>query len=152
FLSPALQQPLRLGADLVIHSTTKYINGHSDVVGGAVVAADLVDHEALAWWANCTGVTGSPFDAWLSLRGLRTLPARIERQQDSAGQLARFLQDHPAVRAVHYPGLASHPNHALALRQQSGPGAMVSFELSGGVAAVRRLVEAVEIFTLAESL
>lgn len=152
FLSPALQQPIKLGADFVVHSTTKYINGHSDVVGGAVVSADAADHEQLAWWANCTGVTGSPFDAYLTLRGVRTLFARIERQQATAGRVAEALQAHPAVKVVHYPGLKSHPNHALAARQQSGPGAMLSFELHGGAEAVRDLVEALDIFTLAESL
>jgi cystathionine gamma-synthase len=152
FLSPALQQPIRLGADFVVHSTTKYINGHSDVVGGAVVSADSADHEQLAWWANATGVTGSPFDAYLTLRGVRTLFARIERQQATAGRVAEILAAHPAIRAVHYPGLKTHPGHALAARQQSGPGAMLSFDLHGGADAVRALVEALEIFTLAESL
>lgn len=152
FLSPALQQPIKLGADFVVHSTTKYINGHSDVVGGAVISADAADHEELAWWANCTGVTGSPFDAYLTLRGVRTLFARIERQQATAGRVAEVLAAHPAVKAVHYPGLKSHPNHTLAARQQSGPGAMLSFELHGGAEAVRDLVEALEVFTLAESL
>jgi cystathionine gamma-synthase len=152
FLSPALQNPIKLGADFVVHSTTKFINGHSDVVGGAVVSADAADHEQLAWWANCTGVTGSPFDAYLTLRGVRTLFARIERQQATAGRIAELLNAHPAVKAVHYPGLTSHPNHALVARQQAGPGAMLSFELAGGADAVRDLVETLEIFTLAESL
>lgn len=152
FLSPALQNPIKLGADFVVHSTTKFINGHSDVVGGAVVSADAADHEQLAWWANCTGVTGSPFDAYLTLRGVRTLFARIERQQATAGRVAERLDAHPAVKAVHYPGLKSHPNHALVAAQQAGPGAMLSFELAGGTDAVRDLVETLEIFTLAESL
>jgi cystathionine gamma-synthase len=152
FLSPALQRPLELGADIVVHSTTKYINGHSDVVGGAVIAADPADHEQLAWWANCLGVTGSPFDAYQTLRGLRTLFTRIERQQATAGLVAAALEQHPTVKAVHYPGLKSHPGHALAARQQSGPGAMLSFELNGGTDAVRGLIEALDIFTLAESL
>jgi len=152
FLSPALQRPIELGADIVIHSTTKYINGHSDVVGGAVIAADPADHAELAWWANCLGVTGSPFDAYLTLRGVRTLFARIERQQTTAGRVATVLEAHPAVCAVHYPGLKSHPNHALAAHQQQGPGAMLSFELAGGVDAVRQLVETLDLFTLAESL
>ena len=151
FLSPALQQPQALGADLVIHSTTKYINGHSDVVGGCVVAKDPAGLEQLAWWANCLGVTGAPFDAWLTLRGLRTLFARIERQQATAGRIADWLALHPAVRAVHYPGLKSHPGHAVAARQQSGFGAMLSFELAD-IDAVRTLVGGVEVFTLAESL
>lgn len=152
FLSPALQRPLELGADIVVHSTTKYINGHSDVVGGAVIAADPADHQQLAWWANCLGVTGSPFDAYQTLRGLRTLFARIERQQTTTGLVAAALEQHPAVKAVHYPGLKSHPGHALAARQQSGPGAMLSFELNGGTEAVRAVIERLEVFTLAESL
>ncbi|WP_392352837.1 PLP-dependent transferase [Brevundimonas sp. LF-1] len=152
FLSPALQRPLELGADIVVHSTTKYINGHSDVVGGAVIAADPADHEQVAWWANCLGVTGSPFDAYQTLRGLRTLFTRIERQQATAGAVAAALDQHPAVKAVHYPGLTSHPGHALASRQQSGPGAMLSFELTGGTEAVRQVIEQLQIFTLAESL
>jgi cystathionine gamma-synthase len=151
FLSPALQQPIALGADLVIHSTTKYINGHSDVVGGCVVARDPADLEQLTWWANCLGVTGAPFDAWLTLRGVRTLFARIERQQATAGRIADWLAAHPAVRVVHYPGLKSHPGHAVAARQQKGFGAMLSFELAD-IGAVRVLVDGLKVFTLAESL
>lgn len=152
FLSPALQQPIALGADLVIHSTTKYINGHSDVVGGAVIAADKADHEQLAWWANCLGVTGSPFDAYMTLRGVRTLFARIERQQQTAQRVAEWLVRQPAVRVVHYPGLTSHPGHAIAARQQAGFGAMLSFELQGGLEAVRGFIDGLAVFTLAESL
>lgn len=152
FLSPALQQPIALGADFVIHSTTKYLNGHSDVVGGAVIAAASSDVEALSAWANIAGTTGSPFDAHLTLRGLRTLFPRIERQQANAMAVAQFLAQHPLVAAVHYPGLDSDPGHAIASVQQSGFGAMLSFELTGGTEAVRRFVEAVEVFTLAESL
>lgn len=152
FLSPALQQPLALGADFVVHSTTKYLNGHSDVVGGAVIAARSEDAAALAAWANITGVTGAPFDAYQTLRGLRTLFPRIERQQQSAAAVASFLARHPQVAAVHYPGLPSHAGHALAKAQQRGFGAMLSFEIAGGTPAVRRFVEAVRVFTLAESL
>jgi cystathionine gamma-synthase len=152
FLSPALQRPIALGADYVIHSTTKYLNGHSDVVGGAVIAADAAQAETLRAWANVVGVTGAPFDAWLTLRGLRTLFPRIERQQQTAAAVADHLERHPAVARVHYPGLASHPGHAIAARQQRGFGAMLSFELAGGAVAARRFVEAVRIFTLAESL
>ena len=151
FLSPALQQPLALGADLVIHSTTKYINGHSDVVGGCVVAKSAEDLQQLTWWANCLGVTGSPFDAYLTLRGVRTLFARIERQQATAARIAEWLAQQPAVRAVHYPGLKSHPGHAIAAKQQAGFGAMLSFELYD-IEAVRILVDGLDIFTLAESL
>ena len=152
FLSPALQQPIALGADLVIHSTTKYINGHSDVVGGAVIAADRADHEQLTWWANCLGVTGSPFDAYMTLRGVRTLFARIERQQQTAQRVAEWLVRQPAVKVVHYPGLTSHPGHAVAARQQAGFGAMLSFELHGGLDAVRGFIDGLAVFTLAESL
>ncbi len=152
FLSPALQRPLEFGADLVLHSTTKYINGHSDVVGGAVVARDPALHESLGWWANALGLTGSPFDSFLTLRGLRTLDARLRVHQENAIALAERLQRHPAVAAVHYPGLATHPGHALAARQQRGFGAMISFDLAGGVAAVRAFVEGLRHFTLAESL
>jgi cystathionine gamma-synthase len=152
FLSPALQRPLALGADFVIHSTTKYISGHSDVVGGAVIAADRADVEALSHWANVTGTAGAPFDAYLTLRGLRTLFPRLERQQANAMAVAQFLVDHPSVAAVHYPGLDSDPGHSLAAAQQDGFGAMLSIELRGGVDAVRRFIEAVEVFTLAESL
>jgi cystathionine gamma-synthase len=152
FLSPALQHPLQLGADFVIHSTTKYLNGHSDVVGGAVIASDKADAETLAAWANVCGVTASPFDCYLTLRGLRTLFVRVERQQITAAKIAEYLQAHPAVAAVHYPGLSSHPGNALARSQQSGFGAMLSFELAGGVGAVRRFVESLSVFTLAESL
>ncbi|MGI6855979.1 cystathionine gamma-synthase [Mesorhizobium sp. 1B3] len=152
FLSPALQRPIQLGADFVVHSTTKYLNGHSDVVGGAVVCAAEADLAQLRAWANITGVTGSPFDAYLTLRGIRTLFPRIERQQANAAVVASFLEKHEAVSVVHYPGLASHSGHVLARSQQDGFGAMLSFELAGGVDAVRRFVEAVKIFTLAESL
>ena len=152
FLSPALQRPIALGANFVIHSTTKYLNGHSDVVGGAVVAASSDDVEELKAWANMIGVTGSPFDSYLTLRGIRSLFARIERQQTTAMAVARFLSQHPQVGVVHYPGLPTHPRHELAARQQSGFGAMLSFELEGGLEAVRHFVAALRIFTLAESL
>lgn len=152
FLSPVLQRPLLLGAHFVVHSTTKYLNGHSDVVGGAVVCADKADADALAAWANVTGVTGSAFDSYLTLRGVRTLFPRVERQQQTALAIAKHLERHPAVSCVHYPGLPSDPGHALAKAQQMGFGAMLSFELSGGIDAVRRFVTAVRVFTLAESL
>ena len=152
FLSPALQTPLALGADLVLHSTTKYINGHSDVVGGAVVAKDPALHETLTWWANALGLTGSPFDSFLTLRGLRTLDARLRVHQENAAALAERLRAHSAVAAVHFPGLTSHPGHALAARQQRGFGAMLSFELDGGVPAVRAFLEGLRCITLAESL
>ncbi|MGN6112866.1 MAG: cystathionine gamma-synthase, partial [Luteimonas sp.] len=152
FLSPALQQPIAFGADVVVHSTTKYINGHSDVVGGAVVARDGELAATLGWWANALGLAGAPFDAFLALRGLRTLDARLRVHQENAVALAALLDGHAAVRALHYPGLASHPGHALAARQQSGFGAMLSVELAGGEAAVRAFLDGLACFTLAESL
>ena len=152
FLSPALQNPIAFGADIVVHSTTKYINGHSDVVGGAVVARDAALHDRLAWWANCLGITGAPFDSFLTLRGLRTLDARLRAHQDNARALVALLDGHPAVRALHYPGLPSHPGHAIAARQQHGFGAMLGVELDGGEAAVRAFLDGLRYFTLAESL
>jgi cystathionine gamma-synthase len=158
FLSPALQVPIAdFGADAVVHSTTKYINGHSDVVGGAVVARTPELHEQFTWWANCLGLTASPFDSFLTLRGLRTLDARLRVHQENASAIALQLDAHPAVAQVYFPGLASHPQHALAARQQQGFGAMLSVELGGDdavaqEAAVRAFVEGLQCFTLAESL
>lgn len=156
FLSPSLQKPLALGADIVVHSTTKYINGHSDVVGGAVIAKTQELHERLAWLANCTGVTGAPFDSFLTLRGLRTLPLRIKHQEQTAGILARYLAAHPAVARVYYPGLETHPGHGIASAQQAGFGAMLSFELAGEnppvAAFLARLTGEGALFSLAESL
>jgi len=152
FLSPALQQPIALGADIVIHSTTKYINGHSDVVGGALIAATEELAEKLSWWANCIGATGAPFDSFLTLRGLRTLQARIRQHEESAGLLANVLDEHPQVNRVYYPGLETHRGHDIAARQQSGFGGMLSFEIDGGENAVRAFVEHLELFCLAESL
>jgi cystathionine gamma-synthase len=151
-LSPGWQQPIKLGADLVVHSTTKYINGHSDVVGGAVVSARPELHQSLCWWANCLGLTGSAFDSYLTLRGLRTLHARLAVHDRNAQQLAAWLVQQPQVARVFYPGLPSHPGHELARRQQSGFGAIVTFELHGGIPAVRRFVKGLKYFSLAESL
>ncbi|MEJ2534750.1 MAG: cystathionine gamma-synthase [Gammaproteobacteria bacterium] len=152
FLTPLGQKPLALGADIVVHSTTKYINGHSDVVGGAVVAREAELLERLAWWANCVGSTASPFDCSQVLRGLRTLHARLRCHEENALQVARALEGHPAVARVHYPGLRAHPDHALAAGQQSGFGAIVSFEVAGGQEEVEALLEGLQYFTLAESL
>jgi cystathionine gamma-synthase len=152
FLSPALQAPIAFGADFVVHSTTKYINGHSDVVGGTVVAKTQEHHELLTWWANALGLTGSPFDSFLTLRGLRTLDARLRVHQENADAIARLLDASAAVAKVYYPGLESHPGHAVAARQQKGFGAMISFELDGDVEAVRAFVDGLRYFTLAESL
>ena len=151
FCSPVVQRPLALGADLVVHSTTKYINGHSDVVAGAVIASDPDQHAELAWWANTLGVTGSAFDSYLTLRGLRTLHLRMAAAQANAQAVAEFLAGHPAVRAVHYPGLPDHPGHELAASQQQGFGAMVTFEVADERAAAA-LVDGLENFCLAESL
>ena len=152
FLSPALQQPIELGADIVVHSTTKYINGHSDVVGGAVIAGTAALHEQLTWWANVLGLTGSPFDSYLTLRGLRTLHARLRVHLENTEALVRSLVQHPAVAAVHCPGLPDHPGHQIALSQQHGFGAILSVELVGGMPAVKAFVEGLTCFTLAESL
>ena len=152
FLSPALQTPIDFGADIVVHSTTKYLNGHSDVVGGAIVARDVAVAEELGWWANCTGATGSPFDSYLTLRGIRTLQARMRAHEENAAAVVDLLHAHPAVRVVHYPGLPAHRGHDIAVRQQRGFGAMVSFELDGGEPAIRRFASRLEHFSLAESL
>lgn len=156
FLSPLLQQPLRFGADLVVHSTTKYLNGHSDVVGGAVVAADLERAKELAWWANCLGLTGAPFDSFLTLRGVRTLSARMRVHQENASRVARFLDGRAGVERVLFPGLRAHPGHELARRQQSGSGAMIAFELTRSGSAdgpvVAAFLAGLRHFTLAESL
>ena len=152
FLSPALQSPITLGADVVVHSTTKYLNGHSDVVGGAVIARDAAVGDDLAWWANALGVTGAPFDSFLTLRGVRTLHARMDHHLRNADAVVAALRSHSAVSRVHYPGLASHPGHEIAARQQRGFGAMVSFELAGGALAAEQLAGSLQYFTLAESL
>ncbi len=152
FLSPAWQQPLRHGADIVVHSTTKYINGHSDVVGGAVIAATRAVQEQLDWWANCLGLTGAPFDSFLTLRGLRTLHARLGVHGANAQALAEWLPRQPAVNRVWYPGLPTHAGHDIAARQQSGFGAIISFELKGGVPAVKQFIAGLRYFSLAESL
>jgi cystathionine gamma-synthase len=152
FLSPLWQQPLSLGADLVMHSTTKYLNGHSDVVGGAVIAATAELRDSLAWWANAIGVTGAPFDSFMTLRGVRTLHSRMRVHAENTAVIVDYLTQHAGVARVYYPGLADHPGHEIARRQQSGFGAMLSFELQGGEAAVEAFLTGLECFTLAESL
>jgi cystathionine gamma-synthase len=152
FLSPAWQLPLRHGADLVVHSTTKYINGHSDVVGGAVISKTRELHEQIGWWANCLGVTGSAFDSFLTLRGLRTLHARLERHGSNAQRIAEWLAQLPQIARVYYPGLPAHPGHDVARRQQTGFGGIVTFELRGGIPAVQKFLPALKYFSLAESL
>jgi cystathionine gamma-synthase len=152
FLSPAGQSPMALGADIVLHSTTKYINGHSDVVGGVVLARDPVLVEELNWWANCLGLTGSPFDSFQTLRGLRTLHVRYRRHERNADAVARHLCGHELIRRVCYPGLEDHPGHDLAARQQKSFGAMISFELDADEAEIRAFLGGLRLFTLAESL
>jgi cystathionine gamma-synthase len=152
FLSPLWQQPIGLGADVVMHSTTKYLNGHSDVVGGAVIAATKELHDNLCWWANAIGVTGAPFDSFLTLRGVRTLHARMRVHAENTAAVVDCLAKHAGVERVNYPGLPDHPGHDIARRQQSGFGAMLSFELAGGEAAVEAFLSGLECFTLAESL
>ncbi len=152
FLSPGWQRPLELGADIVVHSTTKYINGHSDVVGGAVIAKTKELAEQLGWWGNCLGLTGSAFDSFLTLRGLRTLHVRLREHGRNAQAVAEFLARQPHVQRVYYPGLVSHPGHDIAKRQQTGFGAIVTLEVAGGVDGARRFSEALELFSLAESL
>mgnify|MGYP006161104797 FL=1 len=152
FLSPVLQKPLTLGADIVVHSTTKYINGHSDIVGGALICRNQALGDELKWWSNCLGITGAPFDSYMTLRGLRTLEPRIRLQQDNTTRLVDFLQQQPLVAKVYYPGLAAHPGHDIAKRQQTGFGAMCSFDLAADEAALTVFFSALRIFTLAQSL
>ncbi len=152
FLTPAYQQPFKLGADLVIHSTTKYINGHSDVVGGAVIARTKELAEQVQWWANCVGITASPFDSFLTLRGLRTLSARLKQHEINTQALLDYLQGHPQVEAVYHPSLEHHPGHLIAKKQQKGFGIMLSFEIAGDETEVRAFVTALKQFSLAESL
>jgi cystathionine gamma-synthase len=152
FLSPVQQRPLDLGADIAWYSTTKYINGHSDSVGGALVFRDSETCDFLTWWAGALGVTGSPFESYMTLRGLRTMDVRIRRQSKNAQAIAEMLAAHPATGAVYYPGLPAHPGHDIAAMQQNGFGGIVSFEVNGGIAAVKALVESLKCFSLAESL
>jgi len=153
FASPMLQRPLALGADIVVHSATKYLNGHSDMVGGMAVVGDNADlAERMAFLQNSIGGVQGPFDSFLALRGLKTLPLRMRAHCDNAMVLAQWLQTHPAVEKVIYPGLESHPQHALAKQQMSGFGGIVSIVLKGGFEAAKRLCERTELFTLAESL
>lgn len=152
FASPALQNPLALGADFVLHSTTKYIGGHSDVVGGAIVLNDSEIYEQLKFLQNAVGAVPGPMDCFLTLRGIKTLAIRMAQHCRNATQIAQFLADHPAVAEVIYPGLESHPQYELAQRQMRGPGGMISFILHGGEAAARLVARDTQLFTLAESL
>ena len=152
FASPYFQRPLELGADLVVHSTTKYLGGHSDVVGGAVVARREEPYQRIKFYQNAAGAIPGPWDSWLVLRGLKTLAVRMREHERNARHLAQIIEDHPAVARVHYPGLPSHPQHELARRQMSGFGGMLSMELKGGFPAVSRFVDRLKVFTLGESL
>ena len=151
-LSPCRQKPLDLGCDIVVHSTTKVLNGHADLFGGAVLASDPALLEELEWWSNAAGLNGSAFDSSQTLRGLRTLPLRVAQQDSSATRIAEWLSGRSDVQAVHFPGLGGSPGHEIAAMQQSGPGSLLSFELSGGKAAADRFVAGLELITLAPSL
>jgi len=152
FASPVLQRPLTLGADFVIHSTTKYIGGHSDVVGGTIILNDTAIYERLKFLQNAIGAVPGPMDCFLTLRGIKTLALRMRQHCANARQIAEWLEDHPAVAQVIYPGLESHPQHELAQRQMADFGGMISFILHGGEAAARQLARHTQLFTLAESL
>ncbi|HEX3642779.1 MAG TPA: cystathionine gamma-synthase [Ktedonobacteraceae bacterium] len=152
FSSPYFQQPLDLGADIVVHSTTKYINGHSDVIGGIVVMNDEEVYQNIQFYQNAAGAVPGPFDAWLTLRGVKTLAVRMRQHAENADAIARFLSEHPRVEKVYYPGLPSHPDHELAKRQMSGFGGMVSCQLKGSSADIDKIVRRFKIFTFAESL
>jgi cystathionine beta-lyase/cystathionine gamma-synthase len=152
FATPFLQQPLALGADFVVHSTTKYLGGHSDVVGGAILTSDAEAYQRLKFLQNAAGAVPGPLDCWLVLRGLKTLALRMERHCANARRIATFVAEHPAVARVHYPGLPTDPGHALAARQMRDFGGMISFVLKAGEAAARRMVTTTRIFALAESL
>lgn len=152
FASPYFQQPLTLGADIVVHSTTKYINGHSDVVGGAVVLNDEILYEKIKFYQNSAGGILGPFDSWLTLRGLKTLAVRMKQHEQNAQKIAEALLISPYVLAVNYPGLSSHPQHELAKRQMKGFGGMISFEINGGISEANKFVKSLTVFSLAESL
>jgi cystathionine gamma-synthase len=152
FLSPMLQQPLALGADIVMHSTTKFINGHSDVVGGCVVTNNEDILTDLEFWANSLGVIGAPFDSFMTLRGMRTLELRVHRAEENAAKIVSLLNVHECIENVYYPGLSTHTGHEIVKKQQEGFGSMLSFTLKGGLPAVKKFVDALEVFRLAQSL
>lgn len=152
FATPFFQKPLKFGADIVMHSTTKYLNGHSDVIGGALVVNDQGLYDKLQFLQNAAGGVPGPFDCFLVLRGIKTLPVRMERHAGNAMKVAQFLENHPKVRRVIYPGLRSHPQHELARKQMAGFGGIITFFIKGGLDAARRFLERVKIFSLAESL
>ncbi|AIU68087.1 O-succinylhomoserine (thiol)-lyase [Vibrio coralliilyticus] len=152
FLTPVFQKPLELGADFVIHSTTKYINGHSDVIGGVVITKTEQHAEDLAWWGNCIGATGTPFDSYMTLRGIRTLGARMKVHEESSAQILNYLQSQSLVGNIYHPSLPEHPGHEIAKKQQSGFGSMLSFEFAGSFEQLKHFVGELELFSLAESL
>jgi len=152
FASPYFQQPLKLGADIVVHSTTKYLNGHSDIIGGALVLNNEEVYQAIKFYQNAAGGVPSPFDSWLTLRGIKTLAVRMRQHEENAIAVAKFLTEHPRVEKVYYPGLPAHPDYALAKRQMSGFGGMVSFQFKGVYADVDKVVRRFKVFGLAESL
>ncbi|HCJ4668632.1 O-succinylhomoserine (thiol)-lyase [Vibrio parahaemolyticus] len=152
FLTPVYQKPLELGADFVIHSTTKYINGHSDVIGGVVITKTEAHAEELAWWGNCIGATGTPFDSYMTLRGIRTLGARMRVHEESSQHVLNYLQQQALVAKIYHPSLPDHPGHEIAKKQQSGFGSMLSFEFAGSFEQLKAFVKELELFSLAESL
>lgn len=152
FLTPIYQKPLELGADFVVHSTTKYINGHSDVIGGVVITKSEQHAEELAWWGNCIGATGTPFDSYMTLRGIRTLGARMRLHEEGAQKVLEFLQTQKQVAKIYHPSLPDHPGHDIAKKQQSGFGSMLSFEYSGTDDQLKNFVNELTLFSLAESL
>lgn len=152
FLSPSLQNPLKLGSDIVMHSTTKYINGHSDVIGGAVIAKNRQVLEKIKFWSNNLGIAGAPFDSYLTLRGLRTLSIRMKKHEQNALALVEFLSNNSKIKSVFYPGLTTHPSHNLAKRQQNGFGGMLSFELKEGLNGVKNFINRMELLPFAGSL
>ncbi|HDY7451604.1 TPA: O-succinylhomoserine (thiol)-lyase [Vibrio vulnificus] len=152
FLTPVYQKPLELGADFVIHSTTKYINGHSDVIGGVVITKTEEHATELAWWGNCLGATGTPFDSYMTLRGIRTLGARMRVHEESSQQILSYLQTQELVDTIYHPSLPAHPGHEIAKKQQSGFGSMLSFEFAGSFEQLKVFVKALDLFSLAESL
>ncbi|HCH1474195.1 TPA: O-succinylhomoserine (thiol)-lyase [Vibrio parahaemolyticus] len=152
FLTPVYQKPLELGADFVIHSTTKYINGHSDVIGGVVITKTEAHAEELAWWGNCIGATGTPFDSYMTLRGIRTLGARMRVHEESSQHVLNYLQQQALVAKIYHPSLPDHPGHEIAKKQQSGFGSMLSFEFAGSFEQLKVFVKELELFSLAESL
>lgn len=152
FLTPIFQKPLELGADFVIHSTTKYINGHSDVIGGVVITKTKAHAEELAWWGNCIGATGTPFDSYMTLRGIRTLGARMKVHEQSSANILDFLKTESLVGRIYHPSLPDHPGHDIAKKQQSGFGSMLSFEFAGSFEELKQFVGELKLFSLAESL